>query len=145
MALFLFTKAILEGKPIKVFNHGRMRRDFTYVDDIVEGVARVTKLPPTGNPAWDGQAPDPATSPGPYRVFNIGNNNTVELSRFIEAIEQALGRPAVKEYLPMQPGDVPASFADVSDLERVTGFKPSTAIEDGIGRFIAWYREYYGA
>jgi UDP-glucuronate 4-epimerase len=143
MALFLFTKAILAGEAIKVFNHGKMRRDFTYIDDIVEGVIRTLDHVPTGNPAWKGDAPDPGTSPGPYRIYNIGNNAPVELSRFIAAIESALGRTAIKELLPMQPGDVPATAADVADLVADVGFAPKTTVEDGIQRFIAWYRDYY--
>ncbi|MFW5489410.1 MAG: NAD-dependent epimerase [Desulfovibrio sp.] len=143
MALFLFTKGIIDGTPIKVFNHGKMRRDFTYIDDIVEGVVRVSQKIPVPNPDWDGAAPDPGTSPAPFKVYNIGNNNTVELERYISAIEDYLGKKAIKEYLPMQPGDVPASFADVEDLKRDVDFKPNTPIEKGIGAFVAWYREYY--
>jgi len=145
MALFLFTKAILAGEPIKVFNHGKMRRDFTYIDDIVEGVVRVTMHTATPNPDWSGDHPDPATSPNPYRIYNIGNNNVVELSRYIEVLEECLGMKAIKEYLPMQLGDVPATIANVDDLVRDVDFKPATRIEDGIARFVAWYREYYKA
>jgi UDP-glucuronate 4-epimerase len=144
MALFLFTKAILEGRPIDVFNHGKMRRDFTYVDDVVEGVVRVTDRIPQGNPAWSGTSPDPGTSYAPYRIYNIGNNSPVELLHFIEVLEKALGREAVKRFLPIQPGDVPATFADVDDLMADVGFKPETSIEDGIARFVQWYRGYYG-
>lgn len=143
MALFLFTKAIMEDRPIQVFNHGQMERDFTYIDDIVEGVVRVTMHPAEPNPNWDPAHPDPGTSPAPYRLYNIGNNNSVSLGRFIEAIEKALGKQAIKELLPMQPGDVPATRADVDDLIADVGFAPSTSIETGIDRFIAWYREYY--
>jgi len=143
MALFLFTKAILEGRPIDVFNEGRMQRDFTYVDDIVEGVIRVADQPAQPNPQWNGDDPDPGTSRAPYRVYNIGNNQPVELMRFIGAIEQALGQEAKKNYLPMQAGDVPATFADVDALTNAVGFRPATPIEDGINRFVAWYREYY--
>jgi UDP-glucuronate 4-epimerase len=143
MALFLFTKAILAGEPIKVFNHGKMRRDFTYIDDIVEGVTRVIQHTAEPNPAWSGATPDPASSPAPYRLYNIGNNNVVELSRYIEVLEDCLGKKAVKEYLPMQMGDVPATEADVDDLVRDVGFKPATSIEVGIARFVAWYREYF--
>ena len=143
MALFLFTKAILAGKPIDVFNHGRMRRDFTYVDDIVQGVVRVADRVAAPNPDWDAAAPDPGTSPAPYRVYNIGNHTPVELDHFIGAIEAALGKKAVRNYLPMQPGDVAATSADVEDLRRDVGFAPATPIETGIARFIAWYREYY--
>ncbi|MBI5519074.1 MAG: NAD-dependent epimerase [Desulfovibrio sp.] len=143
MALFLFTKAILAGEPIKVFNHGKMRRDFTYIDDIIEGVVRVTMHTAEPNPEWSGAKPDPATSPGPYRLYNIGNNNVVELSRYIEVLEECLGKKAIKEYLPMQPGDVPATEANVDDLVRDVGFKPATRIEDGIARFVEWYRGYF--
>jgi UDP-glucuronate 4-epimerase len=143
MALFLFTKAILENKPIKVFNHGKMQRDFTYVDDIIEGVFRVMGRLPESNPAWRGDKPDPGTSYAPYKIYNIGNNKPVELMRFIEVIEDALGRKAEKEFFDLQPGDVPATFADVDDLIKDVGFKPSTSIEDGVKNFIAWYRDYF--
>jgi len=143
MALFLFTKAILAGEPIKVFNHGKMRRDFTYIDDIVEGVVRVVMHTAEPNPQWNGSAPDPASSPAPYRLYNIGNNNVVELSRYIEVLEDCLGKKAIKELLPMQMGDVPATEADVDDLVRDVGFKPATSIEVGIARFVEWYREYF--
>ena len=144
MALFLFTKAILAGQPIQVFNHGKMRRDFTYIDDIVQGVVRVTDQIAAPDPAWDAARPDPGTSPGPYRVYNIGNHTPVELDRFITLIEEALGKKAVRHNLPMQPGDVPATCADVEDLRRAVGFAPATPLETGLSRFIAWYREYYG-
>ena len=144
MALFLFTKAILEDRPIDVFNHGKMRRDFTYIDDIVEGVVRVVDKIAGPNPKWSGDAPDPATSYAPYKNYNIGNNNPVELMRFIEVLEEALGKKAVKNLLPLQPGDVPATYADVDDLTRDVGFKPATSIEDGIKRFVKWYKDYYG-
>ena len=143
MALFLFTKAILEGRPIQVFNHGRMRRDFTYVDDIVEGVVRVMDRVPAPNPDWRGDAPDPGTSYAPYKVYNIGNHQPVELLRFIEIIEDCLGRKAEKEMMPIQAGDVPATYADVADLMRDVDFKPATSIETGIRRFIDWCRDYY--
>jgi UDP-glucuronate 4-epimerase len=143
MALFLFTKAILEGRPIDVFNEGQMRRDFTYIDDIVEGVDRTSEKIAEPDPNWDSSAPNPASSTAPYRVFNIGNNQPVELSYFIEVIEKALGRQAEKNLLPMQPGDVPATFADIDDLEVAVGFRPSTSIEQGVERFAEWYREYY--
>ena len=143
MALFLFTKAILENKPIDVFNHGKMRRDFTYVDDIVESITRLIPRPSQPNAEWSGMTPDPATSFAPYRVFNIGNNKPVELLQFIEVIEQKLGRKAVKNLLPLQDGDVPETFADVEDLMREVDFKPSTPIEVGIGNFIDWYINYY--
>ena len=143
MALFLFTKAILEGRPIDVFNEGRMRRDFTYIDDIVEGVVRVSDRTPDGDPSWSGAHPDPATSRAPYRVYNIGNHEPVELMHLIGTLEKTLGRTAEKRMLPMQAGDVPATFADVADLERDVGFKPATPIETGVARFVAWYREYF--
>jgi len=144
MALFLFTRAILEGKPIQVFNHGRMQRDFTYIDDIIEGVFRVMKRIPEPDPAWDGNSPDPGTSSAPYRLYNIGNNNPVSLMDFIVAIETALGKTAQKIFVDLQPGDVPATYADIDDLAHDVGFKPETAIEDGIQRFVDWYRDYYG-
>ena len=143
MALFLFTKAIVDGQPIKVFNQGRMGRDFTYIDDIVEGVVRVMDRVPQPNPAWSGDAPDPATSYCPWRVYNIGNNRKEPLLRYIEVLEQCLGRKAEKEFLPMQPGDVPATWADASELVRDTGFQPDTPIETGVQRFVDWYRGYY--
>ena len=143
MALFLFTKAILEGRPIDVFNHGRMRRDFTYVDDIVEGVIRVLDRVATPDPAYQADTPDPGTSNAPFRVFNIGNHDPVPLLDFIGCIEEALGRQAQKNLLPLQDGDVPATFADVDALTAWTGFKPATDIRTGIGRFVAWYRDYY--
>ncbi len=144
MAMFLFTKAILEGRPIDVFNHGRMRRDFTFIDDIAEGVVRTNDRTATGNAGWDGADPDPGTSAAPYRLYNIGNHNPVELMYLIETIEKALGRTAQKNMLPMQMGDVPATYADVADLTRDTGFTPATPIEVGVGRFVEWYRKYYG-
>lgn len=143
MALFLFTKAILEGKPIDVFNHGNMQRDFTYVDDIVEGVVRVLDRPAKPDPQWSSDSPDPGGSSAPYRLYNIGNHQPVELLRFIEVLEQTLGRKADKNFLPLQAGDVPATYADVADLMRDTGFKPATPIETGIARFVEWYRGYY--
>jgi UDP-glucuronate 4-epimerase len=143
MALFLFTKAILEDRPIQVFNHGKMQRDFTYIDDIVEGVVRVMARPAAPNDDWHGDHPDPGTSYAPYRIYNIGNNNPVPLMDFIGAIEKALGKEARKIMLPLQQGDVPATYADVADLVRDAGFQPSTPIEEGIARFIEWYREYY--
>jgi UDP-glucuronate 4-epimerase len=143
MALFLFTKAILEGRPIDVFNYGKMRRDFTYIDDIVEGVVRTLDNTAQPNPAWSGDCPDPGTSNAPYRLYNIGNNNPVELLHLIETLEKALGKQAEKNLMPIQPGDVPATYADVDDLTRDVGFKPSTSIEEGVGRFVEWYRGYY--
>jgi len=144
MALFLFTKAILAGKPIDVFNNGNMERDFTYIDDIVEGVFRVIHKIPEANPEWSGDSPDPATSYCPYRVYNIGNNNKEQLLRYIEVLEQCLGRKAEKNFLPMQPGDVPATYADVDDLVRDFNYKPGTTLEFGIGRFVEWYKGYFG-
>ncbi len=144
MALFLFTKAILENKPIDVFNHGKMKRDFTYIDDIIEGIVRLINNVPEPDPSWNGDEPDSATSYAPYKLYNIGNNNPVELMYFIEVLEDCLGLKAVKKLLPMQPGDVPETYADIDDLSKDVGFKPSTPIEDGIKRFVEWYREYYG-
>lgn len=143
MALFIFTKAILEGKPIDVYNHGKMRRDFTYIDDIVEGITRLIPNIPAGKSSWDGLAPDAATSFAPYHLYNIGNNKPVELMRFIEVIEEKLGKKAVKNLLPIQEGDVPETFADVDDLTRDVDFKPATSIEQGISKFIDWYIDYY--
>lgn len=143
MALFLFVKAILDGKPIDVFNHGKMKRDFTYVDDIVECISRLIPQPAMPNQAWTGKEPDPATSFAPYKVYNIGNNKPVELSTFIEVIEQKLGRKAVMNFLPLQAGDVPETYADVDDLMRDVDFRPSTSIEVGIGQFIDWYVDHY--
>jgi len=145
MALFLFTRAILEDRAIDVFNHGRMVRDFTFVDDIADGVVHVLDRPASGDAGYDAAAPDPARSDAPYRIFNIGNHDPVELMGFIEAIEAALGRTAKKNYLPLQDGDVPATFADVSELQRWTGFKPATPVAAGVGRFVDWYRRYYKA
>jgi len=143
MALFLFTKAILAGEPIDVFNFGKMRRDFTYVDDIVEGVMRTLDNTAIPNPDWDGAQPDPGTSSAPSRLYNIGNNNPVELMDLISTLERALGRTAEKNLLPIQPGDVPATYADVDDLMRDVGFKPATPIAEGVQRFVEWYRDYY--
>ncbi|MCA1944468.1 MAG: NAD-dependent epimerase [Desulfovibrio sp.] len=144
MALFLFTKAMLAGEPIKIFNQGNMRRDFTYIDDIIEGVVRVLAAPPAPNAQWSGEHPDPSSSPAPYRIFNIGNNNSVSLMEFIRVLEQALGMEARKEFLPMQPGDVPATFANIDDLHAAVGFRPSTPLEVGIPRFVSWYIQRYG-
>ena len=143
MALFLFTKAILADEPIKVFNEGRHKRDFTYVDDIVEGVIRTLDRPPAPRPEWNSDEPDPATSSAPYAIYNIGNQRSVDLLRYIEVLEEKLGRKARLEMLPLQPGDVPNTEADVSDLVRDVSYRPSTTIEDGIGRFVDWYRDYY--
>ncbi len=143
MALFLFTKAILEGRPIDVFNHGKMRRDFTYVDDIVQGVVRTMDRVAEGDPGFDPDQPDPGRSKAPFRVFNIGNHDPVELMSFIEAIEDALGRKAEKNFLPLQDGDVPATYADTAELRQWTDFQPATQVREGVGRFIDWYRGYY--
>ncbi|MBT3387738.1 MAG: NAD-dependent epimerase [Desulfobacula sp.] len=143
MALFLFTKAILNNEPIKVFNNGEMQRDFTYIDDIVEGVVRVMNNIPAPDPDWTSDTPNPSASCAPYKLYNIGNNQPVALMAFIKSIEQALGKKAVKKYLPLQPGDVPATYADVNDLIKDTGFKPSTSVEEGINKFVKWYKEYY--
>ena len=144
MALFLFTRAMLAGEPIQVFNNGEMVRDFTYVDDIIESLVRLLDKPASPDPAFDPAAPDPATSWAPHRVFNIGNSNPTPLMDYIEAIESALGITATKDFLPMQPGDVPATAADTSALEAWTGFKPNTPVQEGVARFVAWYREFYG-
>jgi UDP-glucuronate 4-epimerase len=144
MALFLFTKAILAGEPIEVFNQGRMQRDFTYVDDIVEGVIRVCDRPAQPNTDWDGDAPDASSSPAPWRIYNIGNSRPTELLRYIEVLERCLGRTAERKMMGMQPGDVPATWADTSLLQEAVGYKPDTSIEVGVARFVGWYREYYG-
>lgn len=144
MSLFLFTGKILAGEPIDVFNYGRHSRDFTYVDDIVEGIVRTLEQVPDADPEWSGDRPDPACSSAPYRLYNIGNHQPVQLSYFIECIEKALGRKAKKNFLPLQPGDVPDSFADIDSLTDAVGFRPKTPIEDGIRHFVDWYREYYG-
>lgn len=143
MALFLFTKAILEDQPIQVFNHGKMQRDFTYIDDIVEGVVRVMENTPDPNPDWSGDTPDPGTSYKQYKIYNIGNNSPVQLSEFIEEIEKSLGKTAKKQYMDMQPGDVPATYANVDDLIKDVGFKPATPLSKGIQKFIEWYKTYY--
>ena len=144
MALFLFTKAIIEGKPIAVFNHGRMQRDFTYIDDIIEGVVRVMGKIPAADPKWRGDSPDPGSSYTCYKIYNIGNNNPIQLDRFIEVIEKALEKTAQKEFMDLQPGDVPATYADVDDLVNDVGFKPATPLAEGIQRFVEWYKDYYG-
>jgi UDP-glucuronate 4-epimerase len=143
MALFKFTKAILAGEPIQVFNYGKHRRDFTYVDDIVEGVIRTLDQPASINPHWDSNSPDPATSLAPWRVYNIGNSSPVELSDYIGAIEKALGKTAIKKLLPLQPGDVPDTYADVDDLVQQFNYKPVTTVQDGIQQFVDWYRNYF--
>ena len=144
MALFLFTRAILDGLPIQVFNHGNMQRDFTYIDDIVEGVVRIMARLPEPDPDWSGDRPDPSTSYAPYRIYNIGNNNPVRLTDFIGAIEKKLGKKAEKKFLDMQPGDVPATYADIDDLVDAVDFKPGTSLEAGISAFVSWYQAYYG-
>ena len=145
MALFKFTKAILAGEPVDLYNHGKMVRDFTYVDDIVEGILRVTDKPAVPNIDWDAENPDPASSTAPYRIFNIGNSNPVELMDYLEAIEEAVGKKAITNMMPMQPGDVAATWADTRDLETITGFKPATPVRDGVKAFVDWYRSYYAA
>jgi len=144
MAMFIFTKAIVEGRPIKLFNHGRMRRDFTYIDDIVEAMERLLERPPAGDPNWSGDAPDPSSSAAPWRLFNIGNDRSVEVTRVVELLEGELGRKAIIELVGMQPGDVPETRADIDDLNRAVGFVPATPIEEGVRRFVGWYREFYG-
>jgi UDP-glucuronate 4-epimerase len=144
MAMFIFATGIVEGKPLRLFNNGNMRRDFTYVDDVTEAVVRLADRVPTPDPAWSGETPDPGSSLAPWRVYNIGNNRSVEVSRVVELLEQEFGRPAIREMAPMQPGDVSETRADVDDLMRDVGFRPSTSIEEGIKRFAAWYRSYRG-
>jgi UDP-glucuronate 4-epimerase len=143
MALFKFTEAIFGGRPIELYNEGRMKRDFTYIDDIVDGIIRTAERPAAVNPNWSGDSPDPSTSNAPYRIYNIGNHQSVELSHFVSVLEKTIGKPAETILMPMQPGDVPATYADVDDLIRDVGFQPRTSIEQGIPRFVAWYREYY--
>ena len=143
MAYFLFTKAILAGQPLRVFNQGQMQRDFTYIEDVVQGLVRVLDRVPTGNPQWSGEMPDPGSSQAPYRVYNIGNHQPVGLLTLIETLEQCLGRVAIKEFLPMQPGDVVVTYADVADLIAEVGFSPSTPLQIGVDRFVRWYREFY--
>ena len=145
MAMWIFAAAISAGKPIKLFNRGKMRRDFTYIDDVVQAVVRLIDRPAQSDPNWSSDAPDPASSSAPWRVYNIGNNSPVELLDVVSLLEQALGKKAIRELMPMQPGDVPATFADVDDLMRDVGFKPSTPIAEGIARFVAWYQEYHRA
>ena len=144
MAMWLFADAILQGRPIKLFNRGAMRRDFTYVDDVVEAMARLIEKPAQANPDWSGDDPDPATSRAPWRLYNIGNNKPVEVTEVVRLIEEALGRKAERELLPMQPGDVPETYANVADLEAAVGFAPKTPIEEGVRRFVEWFREYKG-
>jgi UDP-glucuronate 4-epimerase len=144
MALFLFTRAILGGKPIQLFNSGDHTRDFTYVDDIVEGVIRTNDCIAAPDPNWDGGRPDPATSSAPFRIFNIGNNSPVKLLDYVEALEEALGRAAQRELLPLQPGDVPDTFANIEKLEKTVGYRPATPVKAGVAAFVEWYRSYYG-
>jgi UDP-glucuronate 4-epimerase len=143
MATFIFAKAILSGKPIKLFNHGNMRRDFTYIDDVVEAIVRLMDRPPQGNPEWSSDKPDPSTSAAPWKLYNIGNNRPEELMHVVSLLEKEFGRTAIKEMLPMQLGDVPATYADIEDLARDIGFRPVTTIEDGVGRFAKWFREFH--
>ena len=143
MALFIFTKNIAEGKPIDVYNNGKMRRDFTFIDDIVDGIIKLIPSISESNPNWNGYEPDSATSFAPYKLFNIGNNQPVELLRFIEVIEDKLGKKAIKNFLPIQPGDIPATYANVDDLVNAVGFKPNTPIEDGVSKFVEWFKDYY--
>jgi UDP-glucuronate 4-epimerase len=143
MAMFIFTSAIVQGKPIRLFNNGQMRRDFTYVDDVTEAVVRLIERIPAPDPSFSGAAPDPATSSAPWRIYNIGNNRTVEVLRVVTLLEAELGRAAIKEMVPIQPGDVAETWADVDDLMRDVGFRPNTPIEQGVRNFVAWYRQYY--
>jgi UDP-glucuronate 4-epimerase len=143
MAMFIFAKAIVAGMPIRLFNHGKMRRDFTFIDDVSQAVVRLIDRPPRGDPDWSGDKPDPATSTAPWKIYNIGNNNPEQLMHVVSLLEKEFGRTATKEMLPMQPGDVPATYADVEDLARDIGFRPSTTIEDGIRQFAEWYRDYH--
>jgi UDP-glucuronate 4-epimerase len=144
MAMWIFTKAIMAGEPIKLFNRGVMRRDFTYVDDVVEAIVRLVARAPSPDPDASGRAPDPGTSAAPWRVYNIGNNRPVELLDVVRLLEEAIGKPAKRELLPMQPGDVPATYADIDDLQRDVGFSPATPIGEGIDKFIRWYKAYHG-
>jgi UDP-glucuronate 4-epimerase len=143
MAMFIFAKAILTGEPIKLFNYGRMRRDFTYVDDVAEAVVRLVGRPPEGEPNWDGDNPDPAASKAPWKLYNVGNNSPEELTHVVALLEKEFGKTASKQMLPIQPGDVEATYADISALERDIGFRPATRIQDGIARFAAWYRDFH--
>jgi UDP-glucuronate 4-epimerase len=143
MALFKFTKSILENEPIKIFNHGKHRRDFTYVDDIVEGILRVLDSPAVGDSCWDGKSPNPSTSQAPWRIYNIGNSRPVELMNYITALENSLCKIAIKEWLPIQPGDVPDTHADVSELVEQFNYSPTTSVQDGVDKFVAWYRDYF--
>ena len=145
MAMWIFTAAIGAGKPIKLFNRGNMRRDFTYIDDVVQAVVRLIDKPAESDPNWSGEAPDPSRSSAPWRIYNIGNNNPIEVLEVVQILERTLGKKAIRELLPMQPGDIPATYADIGDLMRDVGFKPSTPIAEGIARFVAWYRDYHAA
>jgi UDP-glucuronate 4-epimerase len=145
MAMWIFAAAISAGKPIKLFNNGNMRRDFTFIDDVVQAVVRLIDRPARGDPDWSADAPDPSRSSAPWRIYNIGNNSPVDVLEVVKILEQSIGKKAIRELLPMQPGDVPATFADVDDLMRDVGFKPSTPIAEGIARFIAWYKQYHQA
>jgi UDP-glucuronate 4-epimerase len=142
MAYWIFTEAIMEGSPIRLFNHGRMRRDFTYIDDVTEAVVRLVDRPATANPKWSGDSPDPASSMAPWRIYNIGNHDPVELLEMVRIIEEAVGSTAIRELLPMQPGDVPATFADIANLQAAVGFSPKTPIRDGLQAFVSWFRDY---
>ena len=144
MSMLLFTRAILEGKPIKLYNEGKLKRDYTYIDDIVEGILRVMDHKAEPDSSWDGEHPDPSSSSAPYRIYNIGNNTPIRLTRYIEILEECLGVEAKKELLPLQPGDVIASWADVGDIARDMGYHPATPVEVGVPRFVEWYREFYG-
>lgn len=144
MAPSIFARAIAAGEPIRLFNKGRLRRDFTYIDDVVAAMERLIGKAPSGDPGWSGAAPDPAASSAPWRIYNIGGSRAIEVTRFVELLEQAMGRTAIREYLPMQPGDVPETLADATDLAAAVGLQPATPIEDGIGRFVAWFRAYHG-
>jgi UDP-glucuronate 4-epimerase len=145
MAMWLFTRSILQGKPIRLFNDGNMKRDFTYVDDVAEAIARLIDRPPRSDPDWDGTAPNPATSFAPWRIYNIGNHTPVEVTEVVRLLETALGKSAIRELAPMQPGDVPETCADVADLEAAVGFRPKTPIAEGVRRFVEWYAGYAGA
>jgi UDP-glucuronate 4-epimerase len=144
MAMWIFADAIVRGQPIKLFNHGNMRRDFTYVDDVVESVVRLIDRPAVGDPSWSGDRPDPSRSAAPWRIYNVGNNQPIDVRHLVELLEQAFGRSTRHELLPMQPGDVPETYADIDDLVRDAGFRPATAIADGVARFVSWYRRYHG-
>ena len=145
MVMFKFAKAILEGQPINIFNNGHMKRDFTYIDDVVESVVRIMDVIPASDPQWSSDTPNPNSSTAPFRLYNVGNAEPVDLLHVIELLEDALGKKAIRKLLPLQPGDVPATFAETADLQQATGFKPGTPIRDGIGMFVKWYRSFYSA